>query len=157
MRFAYIVEPALIGFILMTPHKWMFISRYSNMSPRLSRCSLAYLSVFRRHVMFDVGWCSYQAKSSNSVVLCVWSLEQVPSSLHPVSLVCPSICSRCLSTQKNEKYLDMARLMMPNSSCAIVPTHKPAYVVDRPLRFSYLSRLAASGALAEFRCGHLTD
>ena len=30
-------------------------------------------------------------------------------------------------------------------------------VVDRPLRFSYLSRLAASGALAEFRCGHLTD
>jgi len=31
------------------------------------------------------------------------------------------------------------------------------FVVDRPLRFSYLSRLAASGALAEFRCGHLTD
>lgn len=102
MRFAYIVEPALIGFILMTPHKWVFISRYSNMSPRLSRCSLAYLSVFRRHVIFDVGWCSYQAKSSNSVVLCGWSLEQVPSSLHPVSLVCPSICSRCLSTQKTK-------------------------------------------------------
>jgi len=32
-----------------------------------------------------------------------------------------------------------------------------SHVVDRPLRFSYLSRLAASGALAEFRCGHLTD
>ena len=30
-------------------------------------------------------------------------------------------------------------------------------VVDRPLRFSYLSRLAASGALAEVRCGLLTD